>query len=153
MSYITPQELDGAVQPKLLRVLNGFIRCIRSVFYVHFFVGGSHNPDSYHYRGEAADGHIGRFVESRKPNDADIQIMAGNMRKLVDKENKTLFEQAIVARLRGMQGVGMYPHWKPAGGLHLDVRKYNISWVGLDRDKLQHELERQKTNQIYVYLR
>ena len=153
MSYIQPNEIDGAVEPKLMRIMNGFIRCLRSVFYIHFFVGGSHNMNSYHYKGMAADGHIGRFVESRKPNDADIQIMASNMRKLVDKENKTIFEQAIIARLRGVSGVGMYPHWHPRSGLHVDVRKQELAWVGLNRDELDQELKRQKTKQIYIYLR
>jgi hypothetical protein len=152
MSYIIQREIDGDVETKLLKVLNGVIRCFRSVFHIHFMVGGSHNPNSYHYKGMAADGHKGRYVASRRANDADIQIMATNLKRLLDKPNKSVFEQAIIARLRGMQGVGMYPHWKPAAGLHLDVREKPLAWVGLSRDEILKKLKKTNGKQVYFYL-
>ena len=152
MSYITPNELDGEVNTKLLKILNGVVRCLRSVFHFHCFVKGNHAPNGYHPKGEATDGHKGSFRAERKPNDYDIQIIAGNLRKLIDKPDKTIFEQAVIAYLRGICGVGIYPHWKPRPGLHMDIRENKLVWLGLSRKQVMKELEKQEGSQIYFYL-
>jgi hypothetical protein len=150
--YISDNEIDGNVKDKLLKLINGFIRCLRSIFYIHYFVKGEHSEDSYHLEGKAADGHKGEFRDDRQPNMIDVQIMASNLRKIIDKKDKSLFEQAIIARLRGLSGIGIYPHWKPIGGLHLDIRDEPLCWLGLSKDKVKKELEDQEGKQVYFYL-
>ena len=157
--YISAAELDGPIKPFLHKTLNRFIRALRSVFSVHCFMTGGHSKNSYHYKGLAADGHKGSFSPDRKPTDADIQIMASNLRDLLAKVDKTLFEQAVLARIAGFSGIGMYPDWKPTGGLHLDCRETNypitntIAWLGLNKAKLKQKIDESKSDQIYIYLR
>jgi hypothetical protein len=64
-----------------------------------------------------------------------------------------LFEQAIIARLVGFKGIGVYPDWKPKGGLHLDLRKKNLFWIGLNREKLLKKIKNSKKETIYFYLK
>jgi len=153
MSYITPNEIDGKIQDKLLKTYNRFIGALRSVFHIHMMRGGTHTPKSYHYLGMAGDGHMGDFRGDRRPTDMDVQIIADNLQKLINKEDKTLFEQAIIAKLAGFNGIGMYPHWTPTGGLHCDIRPYSVAWIGIDKEEAQRKILKSKTNKIYIYLK
>lgn len=156
MRYITKAEIDGNISRKLLRRMDCFIAAIRSIFSIHHMASGSHTVKSYHYKDpcEAADGHTVKEDFSRKPTDEDIEIMAGNLTKLVNKPNKTLFEQAVIARLCGFHGIGMYPNWKPKPGLHLDIRPVENAtfWLGFNKAKLQKLIDESDEEQIYFYL-
>lgn len=154
LKYIAESEIDGDIQPKLLRRLDCFIAAIRSIFSIHHMASGTHADDSYHYKGMAADGHRIKDDFDRKPSDEDIQIMADNMTKLINKPNKTIFEQACIARLSGFSGIGIYPHWYPKPGLHLDIRPVEKTefWIGLNKDILKKEINKTEENQIYIYL-
>ena len=155
-NYISDNEKDGDISLKLLTIFNRFIGALRSYFHIHCFCKGKHSKSSYHYKDpcEAGDGHIGKFVKSRKPTDQDIDVIALNLRKLINKEKKSIFEQAILAKLSGFSGIGMYPDWNPRSGLHLDIRDHNKSviWIGLNKDKLQKKINETDGNQVYVYL-
>ena len=107
--YISNSEIDGKIEPKLLIVLNRFIGALRSIFHVHYMTKGAHSKKSYHYLGMACDGHKGNSKEDRKPTDTDIIFLADNLQKLINKPDKTIFEQAILAKLSGFSGIGMYP--------------------------------------------
>ena len=154
--YLTPAEIDGEIKPKLEKRLNTFIRALRSLFSIHCMMTGKHSKRSYHYKGLAADGHKGRFKLERRPTDEDINLMAINLQNLINKPKKTLFEQAVIARLCGFNGVGMYPHWYPKPGLHVDLRSPEeaCSWIGLNKDKLKKIIKESddKESQIYLYL-
>jgi len=153
-NYITDSEIDGEVSEILLSKLNSFIRSIRSKFSIHCFTKGGHSENSQHYLGRAADGHLIEFDKERSPNFFDVKTMDEELKKLLNKEDKTIFEQAVIARLHGFTGVGMYPDWKPAPGLHLDIRKENpIVWVGLNKKKLQKKIDSTSGSQVYVYLK
>lgn len=156
-NYISPGEIDGAVNPLLLKTVNRFIRALKAVFHIHCMTKGQHSKDSYHYKGLAVDGHAGKFDLLRKPTDIDIQIMAGNLQDLINKEQKTLFEQACLARIAGFAGIGMYVHWQPVGGLHLDLRdsrplRKTVFWIGLNKQRLQQEIDRTTGDQVYIYV-
>ena len=151
-NYISPREIDGPVKRKLIETLNRFIRCLRSVYNIHNMMTGSHSYKSYHYKGEAADGHKGKFDEDRRPSIPDENILIENLMKIVDKKDKSLFEQAIIARLVGFGGVGMYPNWIPNSGLHTDLREEHLAWIGLNKEKLQETIKKTKESQVYVYL-
>ena len=172
--YIANSEIDGKISAKLLTVLNRFIGALRSVFHVHCMTKGVHSKKSYHYLGMACDGHKGKFKADRKPTDEDIIFLANNLQRLINKPDKTIFEQAIIAKLSGFNGIGMYPHWKPVGGLHTDLRPFTnaITWIGLnkkktmdlifdknelqelvsDKKQLQKLLDKFEGEQVYIYL-
>ena len=155
-NYISDIEIDGDVSETLLRKLNGFIRSIRSVFSIHCFTKGVHGKHSQHYKkpGLAVDGHLVKFDINRTPNFFDIKTIDEELRKLIDKQDKTVFEQAIIARLCGFTGIGIYLNWTPAPGLHLDIRKDKpIVWVGLNKKKLQKKINETDGSQVYVYLK
>ena len=113
---------------------------------------GSHSKKSYHYKGLAADGYIGQYDDERRPTIPDENFLIENLMEIVNKENKSLFEQAIIARLVGFGGVGMYPNWTPRSGLHTDLRAQKLAWIGLNKKKLQKMINESKDSQIYVYL-
>jgi len=151
--YITDSEIDGKVSPRLIDDFNLFIRALRSVFYIHCFTKGKHSANSYHYKGLAGDGHKGEFRKERETTFADEYVIMDNLRKLLRKEKKTIFEQAILARLVGFKGIGIYPNWKPKAGLHLDLRENNLFWIGLNKEKLLKKIKNSKKKTVYIYLR
>lgn len=153
MGYITDSEIDGKVSPHLIDVFNLFIRALRSVFYIHCFTKGKHSANSYHYKGLAGDGHKGEFRKERETTFADEYVIMDNLRELLRKEKKTIFEQAILARLVGFKGIGIYPNWKPKAGLHLDLRENNLFWIGLNKEKLLKKIKNSKKETIYIYLK
>jgi len=152
-SYISKAEIDGPVKPKLIETLNRFIRCLRSTFSIHCMMKGGHSPHSYHFKGTAADGHKGKFAAGRRPSRADEVLLLENLMKIINSENKSIFEQAILSRLSGFNGVGIYPNWTPQSGLHQDLRPNPLAWIGLNREALQKEIDKTKEgHQVYIYL-
>ena len=151
-NYISTREIDGPVKRKLIETLNFFIRCLRSQYFIHYMMTGSHSEKSYHYKGEAADGHIGKSDKNRRPNIPDENILIENLMRMVNKKEKSLFEQAIIAWLCGFGGVGMYPYWNPRSGLHTDLRKEDLAWIGLNKKKLKKAIKKAKGKQVYIYL-
>jgi hypothetical protein len=152
MNYVTESEIDGDVKPKTISTTNRFIRCIRSIFRINLFTKGKHAPKSYHYVGMALDGQIGKFDSSRQPTAFDEAKLLCELMKIISKPEKSIFEQAIVARLSGFAGVGIYPDWNPKAGLHLDIRETPIAWIGLNKEKLQELIDKTSTEQVYIYL-
>lgn len=153
MSFISSKEIDGDVKPLLIETFDRFIRILRSVFFVHCFTKGKHSKRSYHYKGLAGDGHKGAFKPDRIPNAYDEFVLIDNLTNLIYKENKSIFEQAILARLSGFKGVGIYPNWKPSSGLHLDLRDDELAWIAFNVDYLRKLLENVKSDQVYIYLK
>ncbi len=157
MRYISKNEIDGDVKPLLLRVASRFIGLLGSVFNINYMMKGRHGKRSAHGEGLALDGNAGGHVTGRKPTNDDLGVAMDNLIKLVHKKNKTLFEQAVIARLAGFTGIGLYPHWsKP--GLHLDVSENETFrprpnvWIGLSRRQLELSLSETDSSQIYVYM-
>ncbi len=152
-NYISNREIDGPVKDKLIETLNRFIRVLRSTFSIHCMMTGGHSPKSYHFKGTAADGHKGRFAADRRPSRADEVLLLENLMKIIHSKDKSIFEQAILSRLSGFTGIGIYPNWTPAPGLHQDLRPKPLTWIGLNREKLQKELDKTKEGeQVYIYL-
>lgn len=156
VNYIGKNEIDGEVSPVLINMLNRFIRGLRSVFKIYYFTKGTHSKKSMHSTkpGKAADGQKGKFDEKRKPTSEDIQFMATELNKIVNKPDKTLFEEAVIAKLAGATGIGMYPDWTPAPGLHLDIRDKDkaLTWIGLNKEKAQEKIDETSGSQVYFYL-
>jgi len=152
MDYISENEIDGDVKPILIKAYNRFIRVLRSVFNIHCFTKGAHSKKSMHYKGLAGDGHKGNYAESRRPTIEDENILIENLMKIIHKKDKSIFEQAVLAKLSGFEGIGIYPDWYPKAGLHCDMRDNSLAWVGLNAEKLRKKLEKTKDSQIYVYL-
>ena len=151
-NYISESEIDGNVKQRFIVVLGRFIRLLRSVYNIHCFFKGVHAKHSQHYKGLAADGHIGKFQEDREPTADDLFVINSNLTRLINKKNKSLFEQALLFYLSNPypKGIGLYPHWKHPG-LHTDIRDNNCFWIALDRKRIIKELKEQKGNQVYFY--
>lgn len=74
---------------------------------------------------------------------------------------KDMGDAVITARDCGFTGIGIYPHWKPRSGLHLDVREssemgYPATWAALDVSEATPEQKRYGKvvgGQVYVSLR
>lgn len=157
LRYIKDYEIDGDVKPFFLKIVDRFISCIGSVVKIHNFTSGKHSTASAHYKGVAGDMSQIKLDSARVPSDADIAYMTDKFRELIMKPDKDLFEQAIIARLCGAEGIGIYPYWAKSG-LHLDAEKSNrrpLAWVGVDvrscEGKLEDAKEKNQEN-VYFYL-
>jgi len=120
---------------------------------------GRHSKKSYHYKGLAVDGQVGAFKKDRVSTIDDRNVLMHNLIELLHKEDKSIYEQSIIARLSGFRGVGIYPHHKRNGrlypSLHGDCRKVNLAWVGLSVKEVEKQIEEAKKKnetQIYIYL-
>ena len=155
--YIKEHEIDGDVKPFFLKIIDRFISCIGSVVKIHNFTQGTHSKNSAHYQGLAGDMSKVRLDIMRVPSDSDIAFMTDKFKELVMKPDKDLFEQAIIAKLCGAEGIGIYPYWgKP--GLHLDAERSNrrpLAWIGVDvrtcESRLEDAKEKNQSN-VYFYL-
>ena len=152
MNYISDKEIDGRVDETLLEKVNNFITVLRSIFNIHCFTKGKHSKNSYHYKGKACDGHSGRFKPNRTPTASQIQEITNNLHNIINKEKKSIYEQSLLAYLSGLNGVGIYPNWKPISGLHLDIREKPLVWVAFNRNYLLKRLAETEDEQIYFYL-
>lgn len=156
--FISKNEIDGKVSDILLKTASRFIGLLGSVFNINYMMKGRHGKRSAHGEGLALDGNAGGHVEGREPTEEDMLAVFTNLQELLQKKNKTLFEQAVIARLSGFTGIGIYPHWKKPG-LHLDVsgnetfRPRPKAWFGLSRDVLEKKLKETKSSQIYVFMK
>ena len=63
-------------------------------FIVHCIMAGKHSKNSYHYKGEAVDGHFAGL---------------------------DLLQQVFIGFKAGFKGIGYYPHWN-SKGVHFDIR-------------------------------
>lgn len=152
LRYIKDYEIDGDVDQSFLKIVDRFISCIGSVVKILCFTDGNHSKDSAHYEGLAADVKKIRLDPMRIPSDGDIAFMTDRFKELILKPNKSLFEQAIIAKFSGADGVGIYP-W----GLHIDKKKTDrpLEWFGVDiatcESKLKDAKEKNHEN-VYFYL-
>lgn len=86
------------ISPGLVRTLDQYRDFIDTKIIITCGTQGAHTEGSQHYLGTAVD------------------VVFPDISK------KDLFDLFIAALRFPFNGVGMYPHWKPYGGLHLDVR-------------------------------
>jgi hypothetical protein len=153
-NYITEKEMDGEISTSLLYKLNFFIRTIGYIFRIHCFTKGIHSKNSVHPEGLACDGSAVRPATDRFPDELDTRNLHNRLDELLIKRDKSLFEQAVLAYLCDFSGIGMYPHWA-LKGLHLDISEKDnrpLQWIGLNKSKVQKEIEKTEGSQIYIYL-
>lgn len=110
------------MSPQFLSLLDTIRDLYGFPFIIHAgYAKSGHSSKSYHYLGEAADGHVGNL----------------NPWKAYDRMRDVLGEMDILDRV----GFGWYPHWYTPGW-HLDCRGWDcgkrpaqegVFWVRLDR--------------------
>ena len=160
VKYISESEIDGEVSNKLLKTASRFIGLIGSYFNINCMASGTHGKTSAHYDKpcNALDGYSGKHVDGRNPTKDDMEVVSENLSKLIAKDDKTVYEESILAYLAGFTGIGIYPDWRPKESLHLDVgaslpvRPRPKVWIGKNKEKMQKLIDKTKGSQIYIYL-
>ena len=76
-----------------------------------------------------AIGGIGRHDNSGSYHNIDKhgQVLAVDV---MISSDVSLDYAAKIAKDVGFSGIGVYPHWRPSHGLHLDLRADSLSWRG-----------------------
>jgi len=101
IKFFKPTEAWGDVSKisfALVRELDSFRAYIDIPIQITCGTQGTHVEDSQHYLGLAVD------------------VVFPS----IDK--KDLFDIYLAASRFGFKGIGVYPFWRPQGGLHLDIR-------------------------------
>lgn len=140
-NYISKSEIgDQKPKQRLINAYNRFIRFLESIYNIYFFTNGTHSKKSYHYLGLAGDGQKGIWKSNRKATVEELIFANERILQLFDKKEKSQFEIAMCGYLAGFNGIGLYPHWKPKQGEHLDLREKHLFWIGLSIDEVRRQL-------------
>jgi len=99
VKYELMERLDWAVNTAKL-----YYGVKDGAFVIHCITTGKHKENSYHYSGDAIDGHF---------------------------QGLTLLQTYITLSRAGFTAIGIYPEWEHPG-VHLDIRNQNhlSTWVG-----------------------
>ena len=109
------------INTNLLLNLDAYRAAIGIPVVVTSGTGGTHEPNSQHYLGNAADI---QFPTMKQP----------------------LFELYLMAERFHFTGIGIYPHWQyngyKIGGLHVDIRPLGVNepahrWLGVSQNGKQ----------------
>lgn len=120
MQYFQPQEFQGwydQLDPRLMRALDAF----RELW---------GDPVNISPAPGAVGRSLGAQATSRHNIDRYGTVQAVDVFPKGMATRKEAERAAVCAEQAGFGGIGLYPHWRPAPGLHLDVRPNQSRWGG-----------------------